>query len=226
MRVSVVMAVHDAAPYVGEALDSVLGQSSPPDEVIVVDDGSSDDTPRVLDRYTGRIVRLSQDNQGQTAALNRAVAAAQGDLLAFQDADDIWCNRKLEMQVGVLESDPRVDAVFGLVRQFVSPDVPETMRRIIAPINEILPGEVLTCLLIRRPVFNQIGPFDPSFPMVGAIEWLGRAKRLGLQSRMLQEVVALRRLHRNNHGRLNTASRDAETLLALKRIIAERKRVE
>jgi glycosyltransferase involved in cell wall biosynthesis len=226
MGVSVVMAVYNAAAYVGEAIDSVLGQSSPPEELIIVDDGSTDDTSQILDRYSSRIKRLSQENGGQFAALTRAIAAARGEMLAFQDADDIWCQRKLELQIRVLENNAHLDAVFCLIRQFVSPDVPEAMKTKIGPVNETLRGEIQTGLLIRRTAFERVGSFDPAFGAAGFIEWLGRAKRLRLQSRMIHEVLALRRLHLNNYGRLHSDLRNAETLLALRHIVTGRKRPE
>jgi glycosyltransferase involved in cell wall biosynthesis len=208
---------------VAEAIESVLGQSCPPQEFIVVDDGSSDGTSHILERYSGRIVHLAQDNRGQTAALNRAIACANGELLAFQDADDVWCPRKLEHQLAVLEQYSEVGAVFGLMRQFVSPDVPLARQAELAPVQEICPGEMRACMLIRRAEFDRIGTFDPAFPAVAFIAWLARAKRMGLRSRMLDEVVVERRLHLNNYGRRNTASRDAETLRALFQAVASRR---
>jgi glycosyltransferase involved in cell wall biosynthesis len=223
-RISVVMAVYNGEAYVAEAIDSVLDQSRPPDEFIVVDDGSTDGTSKILDRYSDRIVRLSQENSGQTAALNRAIARASGDLLAFQDADDIWCERKLERQVAALIGNPDTDAVFGLMRQFVSPDVPIAQQQGLAPAQELCPGEIRVCMLIRKSQFRRIGPFDATFPAVSFIEWLGRAKQMGLRSVMLSEVVARRRLHLNNYGRRNVDSRDDQTLNALRRVIVARKR--
>jgi glycosyltransferase involved in cell wall biosynthesis len=224
--ISVLMAVHNGGRYLAEAIDSVLKQTYPPAELVVVDDGSTDDTPRVLERYAGRIVHLLQSNQGQTASLNRAIAAAKGELLAFQDADDIWCAEKLEWQIEALHHDAQAEAAFGLMRQFVSPDVPEAMRTKIAPINETLPAEMRTCLLIRRTALDRIGLFNPAFPSTSFVEWLGRAKRLGLKSIMVDKVVALRRLHLGNHGRLHAQAQETETLLALRRVIADRKRTQ
>src|SRR6266704_2554039 len=115
MRVSVLMAVCNGEAHVAEAIESSLRQSRPPDEIIVVDDGSDDGTPRVLAQYGDRIVRLSQPNRGQTVALNLALVVAAGDVSGFLDGDDLWCERKLERQLQALEPDT-VDAAFGLVR--------------------------------------------------------------------------------------------------------------
>jgi glycosyltransferase involved in cell wall biosynthesis len=223
MRVSVVMTVFNAEAYVAEAVESVLGQSRPPDEFIVVDDGSTDGTRAVLDRYPGEIICLSQSNCGQTMALNRAIATASGETLAFQDADDIWCEKKLEHQVAALEANMQIDAIFGLVRQFVSPDVPDHRRIALAPKNEIIKGESRIAMLVRRGAYDKVGGFDETFRATSIIEWLGRAKMCGLRSIVLDEIVALRRLHLTNGGRINAKAQDDETLAALKRVIEARR---
>jgi len=223
MRVSVVMSAFNAEAYLAEAVESVLGQSRPPDEFVIVDDGSTDKTREVLDRYRARIICLSQPNRGQTFALNRAIARTTGDALAFQDADDIWCEKKLEHQLTALEADTAMDAVFGLVRQFVSPDVPASRRAALAPVSEILRGESKVAMLVRRAAFDRVGAFDETIRAAGMIEWLGRAKLRGLRGTVLDEIVVLRRLHLNNGGRINAKAQDDETLAALKHVIEARR---
>jgi glycosyltransferase involved in cell wall biosynthesis len=223
MRVSVVMTVFNAEAYVAEAVESVLGQSRPPDEFIIVDDGSTDGTRGVLDRYPGKIICLSQSNRGQTVAVNRAIAIARGEALAFQDADDIWCEKKLERQLAALQANVQIDAIFGWVRQFVSPDVPDCRRIALAPINEIIKGESQIAMLVRRAAYDNVGGFEETIRAASMIEWLGRAKIRGLRSIVLDEIVALRRLHLTNGGRINAKAQDDETLAALKRVIEARR---
>jgi glycosyltransferase involved in cell wall biosynthesis len=217
------MAAYNAAAYVAEAIESVLRQSRPPDEFIIVDDGSTDGTWRVLERYREWTVCLSQNNCGPTVAVNRAITLASGDALAFQDSDDIWCEHKLERQLAVLESCSEIEAVFGMVRQFVSPDIPVELRNAFAPANEIIHGETKLAMLIRRAAFDRIGGFHVTIRNASMVEWLGRAKLKGLRSRTLEDIVALRRLHLTNGGRINAASQDDETLVALKRVIEARR---
>jgi len=219
MRASVIIAAYNAEAYVAEAVESVLGQSRPPDEVIVVDDGSTDRTPAILAGFGDRIVHLSQANLGQAAAVNRALGLATGDVLGFCDADDLWTPRKLEWQLERLGS---CDAVFGKLRQFVSPELPEPERQRMQPAIEVHRGELKICMLVRRSTFDRIGPFDEVLPATFFTEWLGRAKGLGLRIDHLDEIVALRRLHRGNGGRTNTAAQDIETLLALRKAIKTR----
>ena len=221
--VSVVMPVYNGEAHVAEAIESVLGQTRPPDELVVVDDGSTDSTPQILHRYGSRIVRLRQSHRGATAAVNRGLGVATGNVLGFQDADDIWCREKLGRQLESLDTQPEVNAVFGMVRQFISPEVPESRKSELAPRIGIGRGELRPCMLIRRGAFDRIGPFDPALSATSFIAWLGRAKRMGLRCSMLDEVVLLRRLHLSNHGRVNLKEQDKEMLLSLHSLIRGRR---
>jgi glycosyltransferase involved in cell wall biosynthesis len=219
MRVSVIIAAYNAEAHIAEAIESVLGQTSPPGEVIVIDDGSTDDTRGILDRFGDRIIALSQTNSGQAVAVNRGLAMARGELIGFCDADDLWTPRKLEMQLALLERHGDVEAVFGKVQQFVSPDVPEQQRARLTPAVEIMPGELKQCMLIRRAALDRAGPFDESLPATFFIAWLGRTKQGGLKSAHVDDIVVRRRLHLGNGGRTNTDAQNRETLLALRKAI-------
>src|SRR5919201_1733113 len=104
--VSVVIAVYNGARWIAETLDSVLAQSFPRFEVIVVDDGSTDATPAVAASYGDRVRYLRQDNGGQPSARNAGIRAARGSYIAFVDADDLWVPTKLQMQVDFLARQP------------------------------------------------------------------------------------------------------------------------
>jgi glycosyltransferase involved in cell wall biosynthesis len=109
--ISVIIPVFNRASEVCNAIDSALAQTLPPLEVIVVDDGSTDETPDVLTRYGDRIRVVRQSNQGVAAARNAGIAVARGDLLAFLDSDDVWLSRKLELQASRIEADPELGLV-------------------------------------------------------------------------------------------------------------------
>lgn len=219
MRVSVVIAAWNAEAYIAETIESVLGQTVPPDEIIVVDDGSSDGTRALLDRFGQRIITLTQGNSGQAVAVNKGLAMARGELIGFCDADDLWTPRKLEMQLALLECDGSVEAAFGKVQQFVSPDVPQAHRARLTPEVEIMPGELKQCMLIRRAALDRIGPFDETLPATFFIAWLGRAKQLGLKTAHVDDIVVRRRLHLGNGGRTNTDAQNRQTLMALRQAI-------
>jgi glycosyltransferase involved in cell wall biosynthesis len=109
--ISVVIPAYNRAREVCRAIDSALAQTMPPLEIIVVDDGSTDETPDVLARYGDRIRVVRHANQGVSATRNAGIAIARGDLIAFLDSDDMWMPRKLELQVARFEA----DAELGLV---------------------------------------------------------------------------------------------------------------
>jgi len=99
LRVTCVIPVYNGERFLGNALDSALGQSRPPDEIIVVDDGSTDATAAVAARYGGRIAYHRHENAGPAVARNRGIKAGCGDLVAILDADDLWHTDKLARQV-------------------------------------------------------------------------------------------------------------------------------
>ena len=219
MRVSVIIAAYNSEAYIAEAIESVLGQTVTPDEVIVIDDGSRDGTRAVLDRFGDRIVAFTQTNSGQAVAVNKGLAMARGELIGFCDADDLWTPRKLEIQLALLDRDCNIDAAFGKVQQFVSPDVPEAQRARLEPAIEIMPGELKQCMLIRRAALDRIGPFDETLPATFFIAWLGRAKQGGSKIAHVDDVVVRRRLHLGNGGRTNTDAQNLQTLMALRQAI-------
>lgn len=120
--VSVVIPAFNAGAFIGEALESVRAQSYRPLEVIVVDDGSTDDTGAVVERFaaedgTGLDVRyFHQENGGPSKARNVGIKAAQGEFIALLDADDRWCQSKLQLQMELFEQNESVDLTFCNVR--------------------------------------------------------------------------------------------------------------
>ncbi len=98
MNISVIITTYNRSFFVKRAIDSVLSQTTPAYEIIVIDDGSSDDTGEILKEYEGEIKTIYQDNQGVSAARNRGVDLSRGDWIAFLDSDDIWHNKKLQIQ--------------------------------------------------------------------------------------------------------------------------------
>lgn len=214
--ISVVMSVWNGAAYLGEAIDSILNQTYAPVELIVVDDGSTDQTNAIIRAYGGRVRLITQDNSGQAAGFIAAIGIATGRYLAFQDADDIWALNKLARQHAAL-ADARLEAVFCLSEQFVSPELTDTAGEI-RPRDTAMTGELASCMLIRRSAFDRIGNFDPSSKTT-FIEWLGRAKQMALSYTVIDEVLHYRRLHASNFGRLFPEARDKSLLKALRRQI-------
>ena len=168
MRISVVIPTYNYACFIREAVESVLNQTRQPHEVIVVDDGSTDDTAEVLKPYTdaGRIRYHRQDNAGLCAARNAGLSLATGDAFALLDSDDAWHPKKLEYQTAYLESHPEC----GLVGTACSSEEPVRWPEIGTAPAEALPLQVHpshtrfapSSAVFRRSSWEQVGGFDPA----------------------------------------------------------------
>jgi glycosyltransferase involved in cell wall biosynthesis len=220
--VSVVVAVRDGERYLAETLDSILGQSVPPREVVVVDDGSTDATQAVLEPYAGRVRIVAQEPEGVAAALNRGVAASNGELLAFLDADDVWPPTSLECRLARLTGSDRPEAVFGRIAQFVSPELDPAAARTFrfdpAPVYALM----FQTMLIRRRAFDRVGPLATDYVIGANIDWVSRARAAGVRTTHVEDVVALRRLHESNLG-VTERRRQTEDLVRVVR--AHRRRM-
>jgi glycosyltransferase involved in cell wall biosynthesis len=208
MKVSVIIPVRDGARYIASAIESVLGQTEPPAEVLVIDDGSRDETAGIVSQFSGRgVLLIQQPPEGAAAARNAGVKLARHKLLAFLDADDLWISTKLERQCAELQSSPTLDMVFGYVRQFVSPDLDGATRARLRCQNEPVPGHHPGTMLIRRDAFEKVGLFETDCAVGEFVAWYARAQLLGLREKMIPTVLLERRLHDANQGILKRSQR-------------------
>jgi len=197
--VSVIIPVRNGELYLAEAIDSVLKQTYPAHEVIVVDNGSTDGSRKAAERF-GRLVRVIDEPLPSIArARNSGVQAASGDLIAFLDADDLWDPPKLARQIDVLEQQPEVDLVFTWLRDFISPELTEAQRAGLAGRGEY-EGWHASTMLCRSLALQTAGPM-PEIPLGEFIAWYGVAQSAGLQSCMISDVLARRRMHLQNTTR-------------------------
>jgi glycosyltransferase involved in cell wall biosynthesis len=198
--ISVMIGVYNGADYLGEAIDSVLAQTYRPFELIVVDDGSEDDTPRVAKGYEDALRYVRQENGGMAAARNRAVEEARGSYFAFLDADDRFPPEKLERQLAVFEADPELDVVFGHVTEFLSPDLDDEARaRLREPVHDE-PWPTPNLMLVKRQAFERVGLFSTDLKVGIGVDWFARATEVGLKSAVPRVIVLERRLHASNNG--------------------------
>jgi glycosyltransferase involved in cell wall biosynthesis len=178
--VSVVIASYNGARTIAETLDSVLAQDYRPLDIVVVDDGSTDDFLQALQPYRDSVRVFSQANAGPAAARNTALQHAQGELVAFVDADDVWLPGKLSAQVRLLEARPEIGAVCTRwqpwhadadgtyrmptpLRHLTVGDQVEPERCGWRYSHLLLGSELLTsAVMMRREVIDELGPFDPT----------------------------------------------------------------
>ncbi len=201
-EVSAIIPARDAEAYLGEAIESILGERPWPAEVVVVDDGSRDATAAVAAGF-GDPVRCIRRREpgGVAAACNVGVAAAAGELIAFLDADDLWTAGKLATGLAILAREPSLEAVFGHAVEFASPELSAAERTRLLVRTEPLPGRVRGTMLARRSLLDRVGPFDETLPVGDFVDWHARAEEAGARTLLVDEVLLRRRVHRSNIGR-------------------------
>lgn len=168
--ISVIIPTYNRAAFVGEAVDSVLAQSSLPGEVIVVDDGSKDDTRSVLSVHSDRIRYVGQLHRGVSAARNHGIALARGEWLAFLDSDDLWLPDKLAAQTRYMVDNPHI-RVFQTEELWLRNGKRVNPRKYHRkPDGYCFERLLERCLvspsavMIHRSVFDAIGGFDEAMP--------------------------------------------------------------
>jgi glycosyltransferase involved in cell wall biosynthesis len=194
--ISVIIPAYNREAYISDAIESILRQTLPPAEIIVVDDGSTDRTAAIALSYGEKVRCISQENQGCGAARNTGLKEARGDLIAFLDSDDIWLDRKLELQSAYLAAHPEIDMAFCHMKPFLSPEINPADALKFDP-REI-PACNATTLLARRDVFIKAGQFPPGKNVTEFIPWFSSARDAGLTHHILPELLLLRRVHLTN----------------------------
>jgi glycosyltransferase involved in cell wall biosynthesis len=196
--VSVIIPVYNCGLYLAEAIESVLEQTYRRWEIIVVDDGSTDNSAQVAKRFSGLAQYVYQDHLGAGAARNKGVGLAAGEFIAFLDADDIWSKDKLSLQMEAFNTDPSLDMVQGYIRQFYSPELGVKVK--MDPDKEVLQGTIPSALMVRRNSFLRAGLFATGRKVGEVLDWYTKAMGAGLKSSMLPQIVAQRRIHTTNVG--------------------------
>ena len=196
--ISVIIPVYNGEKYLAQAIGSVLNQTRPPEEIIVVDDGSTDDSAQTAQNLSGNIRVLRNMHAGVCKARNTGAAKANGKYIAFLDADDLWDKDKLSLQLNALISQPEPDAVICQMKDFISPDLaPDQQKRYIIE-TQAKTGYCAGCLFISRELFLQTGGFCETQNIFEAAEWFSRFKKAGHTLCILDRLLLHRRIHGTN----------------------------
>lgn len=227
--VSVIMPVYNGKRYLAEALASVLEQDYPDLEVIVVDDGSTDGSGQlvrsVAETSRAPVRYVYQENQGPAAARNHGLQLAWGDLIAFQDADDVWTPDKLAIQVSYLQSRPTMQYVVCRTRFFLEPGCQPPPGFRPEWLTQAPPAYLMQTLLARRRLFDQIGRFDPSLSRAEDIDWFARLLDAQIPGHVIPRVLLHKRVHAANIS-LTGFSNNQFLLAALRRSVLRKQRKE
>jgi glycosyltransferase involved in cell wall biosynthesis len=200
--VSVVIPSYNCAKYVGEAIESVFNQTYSNYEIIVIDDGSTDNTREVLEKYHDRVHYVYQKNQGVSVARNHGIELAQGEFVAFLDADDYFFPDKLEAQMAIFEAKPHAGIVHsgwrrvnseGEFIQDVQPweNVPYLDLEMWLRWKPVLPS----AMIFRREWLIKAGGFDPRFPPAEDTDLALRLAYLGCETEWLRQITVFYRQH-------------------------------
>lgn len=168
MNISAVVTTFNGADFLPAALDSIVQQTAPPAEIIVVDDGSTDKTSDVVNGYGATIRYVQQSNRGQGSAINTGVAAARYHYVAFLDHDDRWHPEKIRFQSGLMRLHD-CDVVVGGVTN-------ERLRgNNITEHRDHGPARLFGACLFKRSAFDDVGPLQEDRRIHEIVEWWGRA---------------------------------------------------
>jgi glycosyltransferase involved in cell wall biosynthesis len=220
--ISVIIPVYNYGSFLGEAIRSVLAQTYRPLELIVVDDGSTDNTAGVVQQFGHAVLYRFVDHCGVGACRNHGLAFAKGSLIAFLDGDDIWTAGKLSVQAQYLAVHPEALGVFTRLKYFVEPGslVPPSFKR------ELLEGDHgaphLCSLLARTSVFESVGKFSEGVATAEDVDWFARCNDQGIPMATLPEVCVRIRIHGANTS-LTSGENDGNLLKVLRQSIARKR---
>jgi glycosyltransferase involved in cell wall biosynthesis len=195
--VSVIIPVYNGDRYLGEAIESILAQDYRPIEVIVVNDGSTDNTETIAKRYDNDIIYVLQENCGPAAARNKGLRMASGDIVGFLDVDDLWSRDKLQHQLLRLNDTPSAEIVLGYTQIMILTDIVEgrhIFRKWSDPVLALSVGSAL----FRRSVFDKVGRFDGTQHYCDDWDWFMRARERGVSILIHREVTQFYRRHERN----------------------------
>jgi polysaccharide biosynthesis protein PslH len=215
--VSCIVPTYNGTAYLAEALESILAQTYQRLEIIVADDGSTDDTLEIAARYGPRVRVVVQANAGPAAARNLGVRAASGPFVAFLDQDDLWHREKLTRQLARFEARPELNLSVAHVQRFWTAELPaqeEAFRD--HRVATALPGYITGTFLVRRRVFDVVGAFDTGVRYADSMERVLRARERGVISELLPDVLLRHRMHGRNLSQREAARSRDEFLHVLK----------
>jgi glycosyltransferase involved in cell wall biosynthesis len=215
-KISVVIPCYNATPYIAATIQSALAQDWPDLELVVVDDGSSDGSAELVQRLFPAVTLIRQSNQGVAAARNNGIAHAQGEWIAFLDADDIWLPGKLHAQWAALQAAPGTRMAYTAWQVWSSTE-PAPQSAYLAQINAesgntarwagatgwVYPQLLLDCVvwtstvLAHKSVFAEAGVFDPALRIGEDYDLWLRASRITPILRV-PRPLALYRMHPNS----------------------------
>lgn len=190
--VSVIIPVYNGEAFLAGAIESIQQQNYQPLEIIIVDDGSTDATAAIAQGLKDASIRyFYQSNQGPSAARNKGLQMARGDVIGFLDADDLWTEGSLKYQLQCLEKDVSIEVVNGLTQFKWTQDVLHNDRRV----NEPVVAFNISSAVFRKSVFDKMGVFDESMRFSEDVNFFLRLWEKGIKTVILEKTTLVYRKH-------------------------------
>jgi len=206
--ISVVIPLYNQQQFVAQAIDSILDQTYSPIEIIVIDDGSSDDPQPVLDKYRGKIQVVSQENQGLAAARNAGIALARGDFVQFLDADDWLHPDKIRLQLEFMKKE-RAAISYCEILQYEQASE-KSLLRYIGPLEDMF-GHLYNFwhlyplpvhgILLKKELFDRFGPFATDLTACEDRHFFSRLAAGGVVFAYFPFIGGSRRVHGQSMNR-------------------------
>jgi glycosyltransferase involved in cell wall biosynthesis len=197
--ITVVIPTYNSGRFIADAVESALGQTFSPAQIVVVNDGSTDDTDARLRPYRGRITLINQANQGAAAARNAGLRIATGDFIAFLDADDSWHPLKLELQLGVLRRRSDIQMLGTETFNYPcagDPEGPADACIEEVPLESLLVRNYFTAssIVVRREIVERLGEFDTTVPSVEDFDYWQRIAQCGVVAILKSPLTGYRQV--------------------------------
>jgi glycosyltransferase involved in cell wall biosynthesis len=220
--ISVIIPVYNGEAFLADAISSILRQHYDPLEIVVVDDGSTDGSAIIAKSFPN-VVYVYQENKGHQVARNCGLQMAKGNMISFLDADDLWSDDKLELQLSCFKKNPSTEIVVGYTQRMQLLNVKDGKHEFRNYSDPVL-GMSFTASLIRKSAFDKVGLIDEKFRQCDDWDWFMRAKELNVSMVVHKEVITFYRRHDDNMTNQITSG-NHYTMMMLKRSL-DRRRTE
>lgn len=197
--ISVIVPVYNGEEFIKEAIDNILSQKYPALEIIIVNDGSTDNSEAIIKSLPTDLRYFYQDNNGPSSARNRGIRDASGEFISFLDVDDLWPENNLNLLVSEMLHEPDLQVIHGFA-QVLEKNETTGIYDFTGNPKESFPGYI-GAGLYRKSVFNEVGLFDTSMNFGEDADWFKRASELKINIRKLEEVTLYVRRHEKNMTR-------------------------
>jgi glycosyltransferase involved in cell wall biosynthesis len=209
MNFSCIIACFNGENYLKEAIDSVMRQLGINDELIIVNDGSTDNTNTIISSFKDtRILPIHLiKNIGFSAARNEGLKIASKEYICFLDHDDLWPQNRQQLIINALNNNPDAGLIYGKIEQFFSPELKNELQKkykIPPAIHSSFSGGVV----IKRSIIKEAGLFDSNFKKGEWIDLLSKINRLQIIKIPINDTLLLRRIHDKNNSLQNKSMAD------------------